>query len=100
MKHRNANSNQELHHLYEIVDKKDNDVFKYGISSDKIDEDGLSRRVKRQLNFMNLIDGWARLFGRILKTNIPGRKAARQAEQEYIDDYEKVHGRSPRGNIK
>ena len=40
MPHRNSNTNMEPHHLYEIIDKVDDDVFKYGISCGPIGEDG------------------------------------------------------------
>jgi hypothetical protein len=48
MAHRNSNENEEPHHLYEIVDKKDYDTFKYGISSGPISEkDGMSKKNAR-----------------------------------------------------
>jgi URI fold toxin 2 len=40
--HGNSLKNPNLHHLYEIYDKEKNDVFKYGISDDPIEKDGLS----------------------------------------------------------
>ena len=43
MAHRNSYQNQELHHLYEIIDRgKDDYVFKYGICCKPIDSDGNS----------------------------------------------------------
>ena len=39
-RHRNSHQNEDDHHLYVIWDKEDEDVVKYGISSDPIDEDG------------------------------------------------------------
>lgn len=62
MAHRNSDDNDELHHLYEIVDKFDNDIFKYGISCDPIGKDGMSKRMRVQLTFVNLIDKWTRFF--------------------------------------
>jgi URI fold toxin 2 len=32
MPHNNSNQNMKPHHLYEIIDKEGEDVFKYGIS--------------------------------------------------------------------
>ena len=52
--HRNSHENQEPHHLYSIQDKKEGEVFKYGISSDPIEKDGLSKRIRRQLKNLNL----------------------------------------------
>ena len=60
MAHRNSLSNDEPHHLYEIRDKVDDDVFKYGISSDPIEDDGLSKRIRVQLDLLNLVDRWAK----------------------------------------
>lgn len=99
-RHRNSLDNEEPHHLYSIKDKKNKNVFKYGISSDPIGEDGLSDRIRRQLNLFNLIAGWARFFAEILMKNIAGRKKARRIEDEYIEKYRKKHGRKPRGNLK
>ena len=100
MAHRNSHSNQEPHHLYEIIDKIDNDVFKYGISSDPIDEDGLSKRLRKQIAFLNLIDNWDRFFGRILLQNIEGRQEAERIETEHIEQYKSKKRRNPRGNLK
>ena len=100
MPHKNALSNDEPHHLYEIVDKTDNDTFKFGISGDPIEEDGLSRRVRRQVNLLNLVDNWARFFARILVFDIQGRKEAARIEKEYIQNYKTKYGRKPRGNPK
>jgi URI fold toxin 2 len=100
MAHRNSHTNQEAHHLYEIIDKLDNDVFKYGISSDPIEADGLSKRLRKQLAFLNLIDEWERFFGRILQQGINGRQIAERIENEYISNYEIKNSRRPRGNLK
>lgn len=43
-RHGNSLNNPNPHHLYKIIDREDNDVFKYGISDDPIDEDGLSKK--------------------------------------------------------
>lgn len=100
MGHRNSRNNEEPHHLYEIVDKKDYDTFKYGISSNQINEkDGLSERMRTQVKAANLIVDWARFFARVLIKNIPGRKEARRLEREHIQAYTKKHGRRPKGNL-
>ena len=98
--HRNSHQNQKPHHLYELYDKEEKEVFKYGISSDPIEEDGLSRRMRRQLQILNLAAGWLRYFGRILLQGIPGRKRAEELEDEHIEAFEKEHGRMPRGNLR
>ncbi len=99
MAHRNFDDNDELHHLYEIVDKLDNDIFKYGISCDPIGKDGMSKRMRVQLTFVNLIDKWTRFFARIIVHDIPGRKEAKRIESEHIQAYKNKHGSRPRGNL-
>lgn len=78
--HRNSHQNKRPHHLYEIYDEQEEEVFKYGISSDPIDEDGQSARMKRQVDLLNLAVGWVRYIARILLRGIPGRKAAELIE--------------------
>lgn len=100
MAHKNSDESEDLHHLYEIVDKVDFDTFKYGISCDPISsKDGMSKRMRVQLRFANLIDNWPRFFTRILIYDIPGRKAAKRIESEHIQAYKETHGRRPRGNL-
>ncbi len=98
--HGNSSKSKRLHHLYEIRDKQENDVFKYGISGQPIKKDGYSRRVRSQLSLLNLAAGWARYFAKILLRNISGRKKARKTEREYIQKYSEKHGKRPRGNQK
>ena len=98
--HGNDRRNEELHHLYEIYDDQKQDTFKYGISADPIDEDGLSKRIYEQLWLFNRIAEMTRFFGRILLRNIPGRTKAREIEDQYVDAYVAKHGRRPIGNPK
>jgi len=98
--HRNSNQNQEPHHLYEVWDNQEEEVFKYGISSESIEEDGLSKRIKEQLRDMNLAVGWLRYIARILLTSIMGRLKAKELEDEHMDAFELEKGRLPRGNLK
>jgi hypothetical protein len=51
--HGNSLKNGNLHHLYEIFKKEDDDTYKYGISDDPIEVDGLSERVRKQVLEMN-----------------------------------------------
>ena len=96
--HGNSLYNSNLHHLYEIRDKKENDIFKYGISDDPIEEDGLSKRLRIQINYLNLVVNEERFEGEVLITNIKGRKKAKELENLYIDTYRSKNGRNPRGN--
>ncbi|MEM1119916.1 MAG: hypothetical protein AAGJ18_05670 [Bacteroidota bacterium] len=45
-RHGNSHQNTKPHHLYEIADIQENDTFKYGISHDPIEADGLSKRLR------------------------------------------------------
>jgi URI fold toxin 2 len=81
-----------------IDDLQEDEVFKYGISADPIDEDGLSDRLRNQVNLFNLVANAIRFVGKILISNIPGRMKADQIEQEHIDKFIEKHERRPRGN--
>lgn len=98
-KHRNSDDNDELHHLYIIIDKTDNSLFKYGISCDPIKADGLSKRMRIQLRYLNIIDDWTRFFARIIIFNIEGRVEAKRIESEHIEVYKLKYGQRPRGNL-
>ncbi len=84
--------------MYEIRDKKEGDVYKYGISDKPIEEDGLSSRVRDQVYLMNLAENWLRYLGRILIKGIANRMLAKQIENDHIDAYTQAAGRRPRGN--
>lgn len=96
--HGNSKRNPKPHHLYEIIDSEDDEIVKYGISAETIEEDGYSSRMREQVNFVNLFVGWARFFARVVLRDIPGRERAEEIEQEYIEAYRKKYGRKPRGN--
>lgn len=99
MDHGNSNNNHNAHHLYEIWDKKLDDVYKYGISDEPIEvEDGLSSRVRDQVYQMNLPENWLRYIGRILIRGIANRILAKVLEDEHVDAYVEKHGKRPRGN--
>lgn len=98
MAHRNSYENEEPHHLYEVIDRVDDDVFKYGISCKPIGEDGTSSRMREQVNGLNRIDRWQRFFAIILMRDIPGKREAKRIETEHIQEYLRIHGERPRGN--
>lgn len=64
--HGNSHKNEELHHLYALDDIEKDDVFKYGISDDPIEKDGVSKRMRTQLDLFNIIAGSLRFVGRII----------------------------------
>ena len=96
--HGNSNTNNRLHHLYEIRDSEDDEVFKYGISHDEIDPDGYSNRMRTQVDFLNLGVKYNRFFARVLRVEIEGRVEAKRIEHEYIQLFKQEKGTRPRGN--
>ena len=96
--HGNSKLNDNPHHLYEIRDKESDDIFKYGISAEPIGKDGLSKRMRIQLSFLNLVAGWQRYSGHILIENIPDRIEAWRLEDAHIETYKTIWGFRPRGN--
>ena len=97
--HGNSYKNKKLHHVYVIFDKQEDDIYKYGISHDPIEADGLSARLRDQLDLFNRIAGWNRFFAEILHHNIEGRWKARALEKQLIQEYKIAHGRRPLGNL-
>lgn len=96
--HGNDKRNPNLHHLYDIFRNSNRDTFKYGVSDDPIDEDGLSNRCREQLEGMNAAAEYDKFSAEIMLTDIPGRAEALRIEQAYIDAYFHQHGRNPKGN--
>ena len=99
-RHGNSLKNAKPHHLYEITDVQENDTFKFGISHDPIEADGLSKRLRDQISLYNVVAGFIRFFARILIKNIPNREEAVTIEKKHIKAYKEEHGRKPRGNRK
>ncbi len=100
MPHGNSHQNEFLHFLYEIWDNQDDEIFKFGITDDKIEPDGLPKRVRKQIQSLNLAVGWERYSARVILANISGREIAERIEDEFMDDFELKFGRMPRGNLK
>lgn len=100
MPHGNSRNNTKPHHLYAIYDKQKDGLFKYGISHNTVDADGLSDRMRNQINFLNLAVDWQRYFGVILIRNIPNRTLALEIEDQHIKAYEEKFGQKPKGNLR
>ncbi len=98
--HGNSKKNPKPHHLYRVIDKETDDIFKYGISDKPIGKDGISSRMREQIDFLNLVSKWLRYFGEIMIFKIPGRAEAAKIEREHIDAYREKNGRNPLGNRK
>jgi hypothetical protein len=97
--HGNALDNPNPHHLYEIYKKADKDTYKYGISDDLVEKDGLSARARNQTNEMNRAAEFEKYAAEVLLADIPGRAQALKVEREHIDAYFEKHGHNPTGNI-
>jgi len=97
-KHANSNENDAEHHLYEIIDHVEDDVFKYGICGKPLNKDGTSPRANEQVRYLNRAVRRLRYFAQILFTGIAGRAKARKLEDELIEAYRQQHGRRPEGN--
>lgn len=98
--HGNSKQNKKLQHLYGIYEWESNALFKYGISAGKIGSDGMSKRMRIQVTFLNLGAGFNKFYAKILLAGISGRAAAERIEQEHIDAYSEKHGQKPPGNIR
>lgn len=96
--HGNSLKNKELHHLYEIIDKNTDEVFKYGISFGPINKDGTSKRMREQVRIANLAANEQRYFARIILTDIEGREEALRIEKEFIQGFYDKYDKFPRGN--
>jgi URI fold toxin 2 len=97
--HGNSLDNPNLHHLYEIYKKADGDTFKFGISDDPIDADGLSERVRKQVFEMNRAAEYDKYKAQVLLIELEGRAEAAQIERTFIDRYFDKNGRNPIGNL-
>ncbi|MBL7814639.1 MAG: hypothetical protein JNL70_06505 [Saprospiraceae bacterium] len=97
--HGNALDNPNIHHLYDIYKKANGDTYKYGISDDPIDSDGLSERARKQMTEMNRAAEFDKYGAQILVKDIEGRADAIRIERQYIDAYYHKHGRNPIGNL-
>ena len=88
--HGNSYKNKKLHHVYVIFDKQDDSIYKYGISHDPIEADGLSARLRDQLDLYNRIAGWTRFYSEMMHKDLQGRLKAREIEQQLIIDYKQL----------
>ena len=97
-RHGNSNENDAAHHLYEIRDQEENETYKYGRCGDPLNADGSSPRANRQVKEYNRAVRWARFYAQVLRSDIPGRVAARNLEIRQIEEFEQQNGRKPAGN--
>ncbi|MFK8161516.1 MAG: hypothetical protein AB8H12_03550 [Lewinella sp.] len=97
--HGNQKTNRRPHHLYLIYDYRRRQIYKFGISHDPVEQDGLSKRLRSQLKLHNSTEDVLRYRGRVLIIDIEGREKAYWLEDESIDTFRlKHHGTFPNGN--
>lgn len=96
--HGNTKKNDNQHHLYRIFKKADGETFKYGISDDPIEADGLSSRMRDQLEEWNMAAEYEKFGAEIILQGISGREQALVIELNYIDAYYELNGRNPKWN--
>ena len=97
--HGNSLDNPNLHNLYDIFRIANGNTYKFGISDDPIEEDGLSERIRKQVIEMNRAAEFDKYAGQILIKNIEGRLEATRIERHHIDAYYDKHSCNPVGNI-
>ena len=96
--HGNDKRSRRSNVLYMIFDLFLKRVFKYGITSDKLDKDGKPKRPKIQAKELNRAVGYNRFKVIVLLINIPGRRIAELLEKIYIRLHKRKHGKEPPGN--
>jgi len=80
--HGNSKDSKKKHHLYAIIEIFRNLVFKFGISGEKLNKDGSSRRANKQVNKLNKMAGINAFKSEILEIDIDGREVALEKEIE------------------
>ncbi|MEO1323889.1 MAG: RHS repeat-associated core domain-containing protein [Pseudomonadota bacterium] len=79
--HGNSAASMKPQHRYEIYDTKTGDVKKTGISGAPLNQNGTSPRANSQVNRLNRADDGTTVAARVVETDIPGRRAALDAER-------------------
>jgi len=80
--HGNSKDSTKPQHRYEISGEETGDVKKTGISGEKLNDDGSSKRANKQVNKANKNPGGEKLRADVKETNIPGRAEGLKAERD------------------
>ena len=83
--HGNSGESLVPQHRYEIADTRTGDVVKTGISGQPLNKNLSSPRANRQVNALNREAGADAFEVKVRETDIPGRAAAKTAEQHATD---------------
>ena len=78
--HGNSAASVRAQHRYEIVDAKTGEVYKTGISGQKLNKNGSSPRANQQVNQLNKNES-GRYRADVKETGVPGRAAALEREK-------------------
>jgi hypothetical protein len=79
--HGNSKESMKPNHRYEVVETKTGDVVKTGVSGQPLNANGTSPRANPQVRALNNSEGAGTYSSRVVESNLPGRRAALQAEQ-------------------
>jgi hypothetical protein len=79
--HGNSKTSMKSQHGYEIYEISTGDVVKTGISGQPLNKNGSSPRANRQVNALNVAEGYDRYGARVVETGMPGRTAALKWER-------------------
>ena len=90
--HGNSKDSKKKHHLYAIIEIFRNLVFKFGISGEKLNKDGSSRRANKQVNKLNKMAGINAFKSEILEIDIDGREVSLKKEIEVTKKFKDENG--------
>ncbi len=96
-KHGNSHENDAEHHLYEIRDRRLDDVHKYGICGRPLNKDGTSPRANEQVNYLNRAMRWACFFAKVLVTGIAEGCGQKKWKKNMLDDMRLKQAKDRRG---
>ena len=101
--HGNSKLSTKQQHLYEISEKETGKVHKYGVSGDRITQDGRSYRAQRQVNVLNRANEAKGISTRYTSRIIDyaeNRADILEKERTAVRAFKDLHGESPRGNLR
>ena len=95
--HGNSKASTNTQHGYQITDK-DNNVMEFGISGQKLKQNGESPRIDQKLK--TKYKNNPNYKGEILKKNMENRKNGLDWERKQVEDYKATHGTKPPMQIR
>lgn len=105
--HGNSAASERPQHVYEILrtDAHGNtDVYKYGVSGDRVNASGGSARAERQVSALNRASGGQYTYRSSIVADIPAGPGARAKalalERFLVYQHRDMTGAKPPGNIR